>query len=331
MSQLGRSAGLTGFMEVAREAGLEPYRLAAAAGVPRAALTNPEMMVSISGMTSLIERAAEASRLEDFGLRMAKRRSLATMGPLGLAIRQQTTLRAALQVLIDFSWTANDALTFSLADDGEVSMFRIAQAPGRRRATTDLVLGTMFRVVQAIRGSGWRPMEVRLMHGPPVNLEAYRRFYGVAPRYEQDFTGMIIRRRELDEPIAGADPAMADEALRYLELIQGPRRQRLSQRVTDLLSAQLTNKAYSVDRLAEQMGIDRRTLHRRLANEGASYSELLTAVRRDLAQTLLGGSDRPLADIADALGFASLSVFAHWFRRNFGCTASTYRARHAGG
>ena len=43
MSYLGRSAGLTGYLELAREVGLDAYKLAAAAGVPAAALTDPAL------------------------------------------------------------------------------------------------------------------------------------------------------------------------------------------------------------------------------------------------------------------------------------------------
>lgn len=330
MSQLGRSAGLTGFVEVTRGAGLDPYRLAVRAGVPRAALTHPDMMVSLPAMSALIEAGAKASGIEDFGLRMAAHRRLATMGPLGLAVRQQTSLRGAFDVLIRYGWSYNEGLSLALSDGEEVSVLRVGHAFWRGRATTDLVAASMFRVAQGLRGPGWRPLEVRFMHAAPANPEPYRRFFGIAPLFDQDFIGVVMNRADLDAVIPGADPAMADEAIRYLERVTQMRSPELKTRVRDLLSAQLTDGACSVERIAEQLGVDRRTLHRRLASEGASYSEILADVRRELARSLLATSDRPLSDVADALGFSSLSVFAHWFRRNFGCTASAFRARTAG-
>ena len=46
MSHLARAAGLTGFVEVALSVGIDPYRVAADAGVPAAALSDPDMKVA---------------------------------------------------------------------------------------------------------------------------------------------------------------------------------------------------------------------------------------------------------------------------------------------
>ena len=75
--------------------------------------------------------------------------------------------------------------------------------------------------------------------------------------------------------------------------------------------------------------MDRRTLHRRLSAEGTTYSGILDDKRRDLAASLLTGSDRPLQNVAGLLGFSSMSAFAHWFRRSFAQSASAYRTQRA--
>jgi AraC-like DNA-binding protein len=328
MPQLGRSAGLTGFVEVAREAGLDPYRLAVSAGLPRTVFSNPELMVSMPAMNDLVERAAQASGLEDFALRMASHRRLSTMGPLGLAIRQQPSLRAALRVMIDYGWIYNDALHLSFSEDGDMGMLLVGSPTWGGRTSSELVMASLFQMARDVRGAAWRPLEVGFMHARPADPEPYRRFFGVAPRFEQDFMGMVVDCADLDTPITGTDPAMAEEALRILNVAHGQRLRSMSDRVRDALYARLSEGACSVERIAEQLGMDRRTLHRRLSAETASYTELMMEVRRNLAQSLLATSDRPLSDIAETLGFSSLSVFAHWFRRSFGCTASVYRAQH---
>jgi AraC-like DNA-binding protein len=73
--------------------------------------------------------------------------------------------------------------------------------------------------------------------------------------------------------------------------------------------------------------MDRRTLQRHLAVEGTSFTLLLESTRRNLAESLLTSSGRPLQRVAEMLGFSSLSAFAHWFRRQFGRSASEYRAQ----
>jgi len=67
--------------------------------------------------------------------------------------------------------------------------------------------------------------------------------------------------------------------------------------------------------------VDRRTLHRRLALEGLTFSGLLDQVRAELARRHLRESDRPLREVAELLGFSRPSSFSHWFGRQFGCSA----------
>lgn len=329
MAQMARGAGLTGFVELAREAGLDPYRLAAAAGVPRAALTDPDTLVASPAIGRLIALAAGRAGAEDFGLRMAQTRRLSTLGPLGLALRHQPTLRSAIQVLVDFSWLQNEALALTLEDAGDLSVMRVGSVAWGNPAVMELTLGILFRTCVALRGPAWRPMEIRFIHRAPADLGPHRRMFGVTPLFEQDFMGIVFDRADLDAPIPGAEPALAAEAVRYLEHIAAGRGLALRDKVREFILMQLPNGGCTVERIAQMLGYDRRTLHRRLAGEGTSFSEVLAAVRRDLAGVLLANSGRSLNSVAEMLGFASLSAFAHWFRRSFGCTASVYRTQHA--
>ena len=51
----------------------------------------------------------------------------------------------------------------------------------------------------------------------------------------------------------------------------------------------------------------------------------------ELATRYLTTTDRPLAEVADLLGFSGLSALSRWFSGRFGCIASVWRAAHRGG
>ncbi len=327
MSQLGRSAGLTGFVELSRQAGLDPYALAKAAGVPREAFTDPDLRVSSPAMSQLIESAANASGLEDFGLRMVEKRRLSSMGAMGLAIREQPSLRKALELFHQYAWLQNEALSVGLEEVEDVALIRIGMPSWRGRQGAELTAGIVFRIIQAVRGPNWRPLEIRFIHAAPANLDSHRRLFGMTPLFEQEFVGMVLDRSDLDRPILASDPEMAKVIGSYIaHLAQGKDRLTLAGRVRQLILSLLPGGGCTVERVAERLGVDRRTLHRRLAAEATSFTELLNGTRADLAASLLTTSERPLQGVADMLGFASLSAFSHWFRRTFDCTASAYRA-----
>ena len=80
-----------------------------------------------------------------------------------------------------------------------------------------------------------------------------------------------------------------------------------------------------IEVVAQHLGVDRRTVHRRLLGEGTSFSALLEAERRAIASRYVDGTDRPLTEVAALLGFSAPSVFSRWYRGSFGASAARQR------
>ncbi len=96
MKGLIRSASLTNFAEVARKVGLDPGRMLSEFGLPRHCLRDPDLKVPVESVRRLLETAAERSGVEAFGLLMAETRQLSNLGPVGLLVREQPTVRLAV-------------------------------------------------------------------------------------------------------------------------------------------------------------------------------------------------------------------------------------------
>jgi AraC-like DNA-binding protein len=69
----------------------------------------------------------------------------------------------------------------------------------------------------------------------------------------------------------------------------------------------------------------RRTLTRRLAQEGTSYSELLKEARYQTALHYLQHSRHSVEDIAFLVGFSECGPFARAFKRWSGVSPADYR------
>jgi AraC-like DNA-binding protein len=82
-------------------------------------------------------------------------------------------------------------------------------------------------------------------------------------------------------------------------------------------------------RTARQLGLSARSLQRRLADMGTSYSELVAEVRLDTACHLLADSDERIGDIAARLGFAGASSFSRTFMRLMKIQPAAYRRQQS--
>ncbi|MCD4485690.1 helix-turn-helix transcriptional regulator [Chromobacterium vaccinii] len=82
---------------------------------------------------------------------------------------------------------------------------------------------------------------------------------------------------------------------------------------------------WSVDAAARRLNLGASTLRRRLAEEGAGFQAILEEVRMGLALQQVQSGQRPIAQIAEASGYASASRFAARFRQRYGLTPSALR------
>ncbi|MBS0383835.1 MAG: AraC family transcriptional regulator [Proteobacteria bacterium] len=323
LTQLIRSASLTGFSDLCIAQKVDPKRLAAAAGLPAAALADPDLKVESSRVSRLLELAAEKCRLETFGLRLAETRRLSNLGPVGLIARDQPSLRGALGVMRQYLWLHNEALSFSLEESDDVAILRIdlrAKRVMAMRQAVELSVGVLCAILRALIGHGWRPEATAFRHGPPADLSVHRRVFGKTPQFLQEFNGLVLRRADLETPLAAADPAMARQVSRYIEGLAQARPITTRQMVGELIVLLLPTGTCNADRVAAHFGVDRRTLHRRLAADGTSFRALLDEQRTQLALSLLRDA-RTCTVVAELTGFASVSTFSHWFRRRFGKAA----------
>jgi len=70
-----------------------------------------------------------------------------------------------------------------------------------------------------------------------------------------------------------------------------------------------------------------RTLSRKLASEGHSFSRILDDLRLALARRYLTESDMPISEIAWLLGYSEVANFTHAFHRWTGTNPRTERAK----
>src|SRR4030095_16993191 len=124
MATLIRGASLSCYADVVRKVGLDPSAMLREFGFSPRCLTQPEVRIPIDGVRQLLEASAERSGVEGFGLLMAEARRLSALGPLGLLVREQPTLRRAVEAFVEDGRRLNEALFLTIEEAGEVVVLR---------------------------------------------------------------------------------------------------------------------------------------------------------------------------------------------------------------
>ncbi len=330
MADQVRSAVLTNYVAVAQSVGLDPYAMLKAAGLSLLALSEPDMKISASTVRQLLEDSAQASGAENFGLRMAENRKLSTMGLVGIVARDATTLRHALVILTRYMRSHNETLFLEIEETGDYATIRDEMIlrgaqPGSMRQSIELSIGALVRIVRVLLGDDWVPARVYFAHPAPKDLSLHRRLFGLWPEFGHEFNGLVCHQRDLDRSIASSDPVMAKYAQAQLEQALDQTKRSTTQDVRQLAMILLPNGRCTVEQIARQLNVDRRTIHRQLTSEGTNYSAEINALRMDLSDRHLENRARSLSEISYLLGFSGPAAYAKWHAKHFGCTASARR------
>lgn len=320
MGDLIRSACLTHYADVARSVGLEPKSMLRKVRLPLACLDQPNLRIAVSSVRRLLEITADAAGIDDFGLRMAERGGLTNLGPVALVVREQATIGAAIDALARYIHLHHEGMRLTIEHQDDVvviSQFLRGTNPRPSRQSTEMALGTIHHIIRSLFSGEWRPLDVHFVHSAPRNPDYYRRFFGCDVTFNSDFDAIVCAASDVDHPIPTADPQIARYVQSDVDAID-QRSDKWDTKVGELVRNLLPSAHCTVQRVSELLGVDRRTIHRNLADCGTSFSEILNAERASLVMRLLEDSNRPLVGMPELLGFSAQSAMARWFRGRFG-------------
>ncbi|KDR37520.1 helix-turn-helix transcriptional regulator, partial [Caballeronia glathei] len=196
------------------------------------------------------------------------------------------------------------------------------------RQTIEQSTGIVLRMFRALSDNTFRPARICFAHERPASLEVHHRVLGTAIEFSQECSAIVCRGRDLDMPIPAADPTLHREVERWLDMQLADLRDEPALRARQIVRMLLPGGICSVDRVAQHLGMHRRTLNRHLATEGESVTTIMNVVRAELAEEYLANSKRRLYEVAELLGFSSAGDFSRWFRGRFGKTPSEWAAHY---
>ncbi|MFE5332445.1 AraC family transcriptional regulator [Embleya sp. NPDC056575] len=330
MKPLVRVAALNGYVELSRSLGIDAHALMKRVGLVVGDLAVQDRWISGAAVAQLLELSAAASRQEDFGLRMAELRRFSNLGPISLAAREEPDVRSALELLLRHQRMYNEALHTRLSDANGLATLKMELRFGEAmpaRQATELAVGAFHRILRAFLDPHWQPLSVWFAHPAPADTSTHRRMFGPVVEFEREYDGMVFYADDLDAPNAMSDPLLRAYTQRYFEAIAAPAESTVTDRVRELIEVLLPMGRCSVEQVARSLRVDRRTVHRHLAQSGETFSSLVSATRVQLAERFVANERRSLTEVSDLLGFSSLSAFSRWFRTRFGCSPKEWRGR----
>jgi AraC-like DNA-binding protein len=296
-------------------------------GLTRESLMDPASRIPLETANILIARALSLTGEPGLAISMALQMRLSSHGYLGFAAMTASTIREAIDLAIRFVPTRTTALGFRLHVEGETASLvleeRVPLGAGREFILVTLMLG-IAQIGRAVTGNEI-PGEAHFAFEEPTYFRRFTHFAPGRARFGQPSNRLIFATSVLDLPLDMADPVATQLAREQCEreLLALGRDDRTVARVRELMP--LPEGFRALEEIAQSMHVSPRTLKRRLADQGTSYSELLDELRQERALLLLRDESLSIEQIAERLGYSDAANFTRAFRRWTGKTPGMVR------
>lgn len=329
-----RVAPIMALPSVLAEFGVDATRLLREFKLGPSAFDDPENRVAYSTVGRIFGRCVEGTSCEHFGLLVGERAGISSLGAVGYLAQSAPDVRTALHTLQRLYHIADGGGMITLEHHGGSVSFGYAIVEPGVQSADQLIAAAVaigFNILRALCGPQWQPTDVYFSLAAPPPTARIRTAFQVAPRFDQEYSGITFPARWLARPPPGADPILNRMMReRVAELVAGADDEDdIVGRVRRQLRTMVTARPCSVEAASEHLGLNVRTLKRRLAAAGTTFRQLREEARYDTACHLLQRTRMPVGEVASTLGYAECSSFTRAFGRWAGMGPAAWRSRRA--
>jgi len=304
-----------------------------AAGVSATLLNKENERITGEQFQKLIKSLIEQSNDPLLGLKSGNYVQPGSYSALGYITMSCSTLREAIDRIIPYEKLVGDMGVTTIEAEGDNVLLTWSCAYTDqivRRHMIDNVLTSWYNYAKWLSNRDEGPLEVRLEYEAPdkVVVSAYEETFNCKVLFNQEKSCLVINKEYMETPLRQPDQSLRktleEHASSQISVLSDDS-SRLTTRVKNAIRSQLKQGVSRKDIVAEQMGLNARTLQRKLQQESASYQQILDEVRQELAEDYLKNSQLPLQEIAVRLGFTEARSFHRSFKTWTGRTPGDFR------
>ena len=288
-------------------------------------VSDPAARISVAMIETMVARARALTGEPGLGFYLGLQMRISSLGYLGFAAMTSATLRDAIEIGVRFAPTRTAAFALRMHTEGNMGALVIEEhadlGTARDVVLLWLIVG-IWQIGQALTGKSLGGRVEIAAPAPPY----YDRFATVlagAVQFNRPEHRLIFDTSVLELPLVLRDPAAEKLARQQCERELDSLG--YAQRTAAAVRRVLADRFLTVDEVARQLGQSQRTLKRRLAAEGTTYSQILDDERRERALLLIHAQDLSLDQIAERAGYTDLANFTRAFRRWTGMTPAAFR------
>ncbi len=309
--------------------GLDSQAVLRRAGLPSGLLDGDGSRISLDAFYALWEAMAEEAKDPQLGLRLGQISSVELFDPAFFAAMCAPDMNTAARRLGDFKRLVGAfRLDVEAGPDATTISYRCKYRPEVPR--TMALAETVFLVHFARRATRHPVIPTRVaLPFKVAGAEDYADWFG-CPVSTGEIASVTLAAADARRPFLTHDDQM-------WEFFEPSLRRRMDEartgastraRVEHALAELLPSGRTQIEEVARELAMSKRSLQRRLSEEGTTWIEVLNSARERLARHYLGSTELGVAEVSFLLGFEDPNSLFRAFQRWTGTTPEAWRAEN---
>jgi AraC-like DNA-binding protein len=278
---------------------------------------HPDARVPLEAVHDMLEAGVERTRDEALGIKLGRHMRLGAGGLFDYGMQSAATLRDAVAFAARYATLLADPLHVGYEIMGTRAAIRLEQEAPWPKAAADFASSAWYNLHVVGRAPSAAHVECWFPYSKPSDPGDYERaFDGAALRFDAPFRGFAFDKAYERAPAAGADPALHSMVCARLDSFLGQvaRLHTMTTAVRRLVVQEMTrenalSESALAERVATAMRMSRRTVSRKLEQEGTSFFAVADTVRRETALAYVLDRRLEMTEVAFLLGFSHVESF----------------------
>lgn len=316
---------------------LDPEEVFAHAGIPAARLDDPDGLISASDIRLLMKSVIELTGDPALGLHLGQEIGIEMLDLVGMAVASAPDLRSALEMLTQYSPLLSTLAEINLVQEGERVrlVLTLVDELSSQPYFAEVCGAAFYCMVRRHLDGNFFLRTARTRSPAPDWRDEYHEVLGDETEilFEAGEDSFEFDRALLDLPLKRHSPGLYQylRAQAARKLASLPQAESTTATVQRLISEQMGQRLIDLTLISEEMGLNPRTLQRRLKEENTSFLLLHDACRYRRAREQLLDRDISIELLAASLGYSEPANFYRAFKTWSGLTPSEYRRQYKSG
>lgn len=324
---LTRATVLTPVSKATRHVNAPVEKLFRQRSLPLWEVDDPNLWVPTHAALLLARDVLKIVGPEAFGIWMERASDLSALGPFGDTLRRSWTLYDVLHRYHHFYRQFRSYAKMSMVRrGGDLWIQRSADSgsPGNSEILQLYALTEAMKIVRLAVGDSWRPDKIIFQSGSDSLLKRMPHLAGADALVSGQFCAIAVPLELLSRPVTErngrGNTEAADDAPAWSSSPEG-----FADSLSAIISTRFHDGYPGIDTVAESIGVNARTVQRRLAADGLTYRDLINWYRFETAKRLIVEDRVRLTDVAAELEYNDTGSFSRAFRRWAGVSPRDYR------